>query len=123
MDENASTEAAELVKNLNTKEAIGCTFVHEEGRHAVQQWNCVFLNKNQEILIQSPTDAKDLKRDALVNLLDFAEELRCRKAMIAIDSKAENIHELIRAYLFFGWKLVNPTVRQLKGHVLMEMLL
>jgi len=69
-------------------------------------WNSCFVHSDRRFLIQSPAEFSLASKEALLSLLELAEELGSDYAWMIISRSLPNFREMAKIYSYIGFQLV-----------------
>jgi len=117
--------ATAFVPYISPDQKLGVSFYHvdvkddEEPDSALTGWNSCFVHSDRRFLIQSPADFSQASKEALLSLLELAEELGSETAWMIISRSLPNFREMAKIYSYIGFQLV-ASEKVNSPHVLMR---
>lgn len=102
-------------------------------RHKPAQWTSVIsttlpsngqlLKRNSIMVLKAPDSLGQFTKESLVSILDIAEAIGCEKVIVAINRNMEPAAErlqIIKAFMYIGFKVQHPNVMSVDGHILLS---
>lgn len=75
-------------------------------------WDGFFLNSEEKnFFIEAPKTMSPCSKDALMSLLEVAEEMNGSKVFVCVDKNHADLKALVHALMYLGFSLVTETVR------------
>lgn len=88
-------------------------------KRCAPRWTAMIMPEKRQMIIESPTSARQFQRDAITTILDVAETLGLTHVYSTVPKESSEAKELVRTWMYLGFSLVAPAVKNIDGIVLL----